>query len=176
MKTATLLPVKGHHKGRGRGLSRLSPMWVAMQVQALELRKSGLTYIEIGKQIGRSQGVVVQLIRRALLDTIQEPADQVRALELHRLDALWKRVQPKIKEGDLKAVEVALKIMQRRAALLGLDAPVTLQGPDGAPLHFVVALPPQAASVEAWQAEAGKVLDVVPEQSALGMEVCNEHA
>jgi len=46
------------------------------------------------------------------------------ALELERLDvmllALWRRVQ----NGDERAIDRALKIEERRAKLLGLDAPI----------------------------------------------------
>ncbi len=164
MKVASLLPHKGRlAKGHGRGHARLNPARVEMQVQALELRKQGLTYAEIGTRIGRSDKTALELVRAALLDTLQEPSAEVRALELRRLDGLWRRLQPKIKKGDLKAFEVALKIMARRAAFLGLDAPVTVQGPDGAPVRFVVECPPQAATIGDWQATAAQVLDVKPE-------------
>jgi hypothetical protein len=57
----------------------------------------------------------------------------VRELELTRLDAmllpLWRRVQA----GEEKAIDRALRIMERRARLLGLDAPTRgeLSGPEG---------------------------------------------
>ena len=64
----------------------------------------------------------------------------MRDLEAARLDAmllpLWRRVQ----QGDERAVDRALKIMERRARLLGLDAPSKSEqsGSDGEPLKIVV--------------------------------------
>lgn len=46
-------------------------------------------------------------------------------LELDRLDALTKTLWTAASDGDLMAVDRILKIQQRRAALLGLDAPET---------------------------------------------------
>lgn len=59
---------------------------------------------------------------RALKKTLQEPADEVRMLEVERLDSLlnglWQRRHvPEITDR-------ILRIMERRAKLLGLDAPV----------------------------------------------------
>jgi len=68
---------------------------------------------------------------RALKKTLQEPADEVRTLEVERLDSLlnglWQRRHvPEITDR-------ILRIMERRAKLLGLDAPTRteLTGKDG---------------------------------------------
>ena len=85
----------------------------------------------------------------ALKATLREPADEVRDLEVARLDAmllpLWRRVQ----QGDERAVDRALKIMERRARLLGLDAPSKSEqsGSDGEPLKIVV----EHVGREEWQ-------------------------
>lgn len=62
-------------------------------------------------------------IRAALKKTLQEPADDLRVLELDRLDVLLTGLWPKAINGDAPAVDRVLKIMERRASLLGLDAP-----------------------------------------------------
>ena len=68
---------------------------------------------------------------RALKKTLQEPADEVRTLEVERLDSLlnglWQRRHvPEITDR-------ILRIMERRAKLLGLDAPTRTEvtGKDG---------------------------------------------
>src|SRR5262249_7331072 len=50
-------------------------------------------------------------------------AGQVRALELSRLDELHRALWPLGLRGDLQAIDRLLKIAERRARLLGLDAP-----------------------------------------------------
>ncbi len=155
----------------GRGLGRLTPTAikrVELQAKALELRRDGKTWPAIAKALGRCPQTVIDWVRAALRDMVQEPADTVRGMELCRLDFMWRKVLPQLKDGDLKAIETALKIMQRRAALLGLDAPVraALQNPDGGPVSFVVELPTQAASIEDWAKLTGTTLDVEAEPEA----------
>jgi hypothetical protein len=53
-----------------------------------------------------------------------EAAAQVRAMELARLDELTLAVWPAARGGDLSAVACVLRIMERRARLLSLDAPM----------------------------------------------------
>ena len=52
--------------------------------------------------------------------------DELRELESARLDALQLAAWAKVEQGDLHAIEIVLKIMDRRAKLLGLY-PVTKQ-------------------------------------------------
>jgi hypothetical protein len=119
---------------------------------ALKLRRGGATFHVIAQTMGICTAAAHGLVSKALVRTLQEPADEVRALEVHRLDALWEKWFPRAQKHDKDAAAVCLRIMERRARLLGLDAPVALEGPDGAAIRFVVELPAQAPSAEAWQA------------------------
>ena len=97
-------------------------------LQALELRKAGATYQSIADKLGYSCAKGAhKAVASALKATLREPADGVRELEIARLDAmllpLWRRVQ----NGDERAVDRVLKIMERRAKLLGLDAPAKIE-------------------------------------------------
>ena len=68
-------------------------------------------------------------------------SDELLALELSRLDGLLAKVYPMAAQGDLQAVDRVLKICERRARLLGLDAPTrtALQGGgDAPPLSTVI--------------------------------------
>ena len=103
-------------------------------------------------------------VAAALERALREPAEEVRELELRRLDHMLFKLSPRLEEGDLKAIGAALKIADHRARLLGLYAPIQLTGPGGAPIRFVVEVPSQAPSVEAWAGEAQKVIDVLPEE------------
>jgi hypothetical protein len=94
------------------------------QTQALELRKAGVTYDAIAQRLGYkgAQGAY-EAISAALLRTQQEPAEEVRQLELGRLDKLLTAIWPAALKGEYPAVDRVLKIMERRACLQGLDAP-----------------------------------------------------
>ena len=51
----------------------------------------------------------------------------LRELEVQRLDAMLYAVWGNVLQGDVGAVNTALKISERRSRLLGLDAPHTLE-------------------------------------------------
>ena len=95
------------------------------EIAAIGLRREGATYDEIAVQLGYAdhtgaRSAVLRGMRRAL----QEPADELRELEAARLDALMRAHWPFALAGDSKAAVVVLRTMERRAKLLGLDAPM----------------------------------------------------
>jgi len=54
-------------------------------------------------------------------------AVQVRSLELERLDVYLLAIARDVQKGDFLAIDRALKISERRAKLLGIDAPIQLK-------------------------------------------------
>lgn len=132
------LKTRSRHSA-GRGESRTSPRRIAAtekQVQNLELRKRGLSYNVIAQKLGyKSPQAAYEAAMSALAKMLQEPAAEVRQLEIERLDALMVPLAPRLRRGDYQAIDRALKIMERRARLLGLDAPEKQEHryPDGPP-------------------------------------------
>jgi hypothetical protein len=57
-----------------------------------------------------------------LADKCREEAVHVRDLELQRLDALYLVAYAEVEDGNIPAIDRCLRIMERRAKLLGLDA------------------------------------------------------
>jgi DNA-binding Lrp family transcriptional regulator len=92
-------------------------------VQALELRKAGATYDTIAARLGVTRTAVINMVRRMLQETAAAPAAEVRELELHRLDTMILGLWQQARSGDVQAIDRVLKIMDRRASYLGLDAP-----------------------------------------------------
>jgi len=102
--------------------------------EALKLRLAGKTYAQIGEALGvTEQGAhkIVMRVLKRLNEKINEDGLAVRRMEVERLDALLRVVWPKAQEGDLAAVDRVLRIAKRRAALLGLDAPVAVDVTSG---------------------------------------------
>ena len=101
--------------------------------QALELRAHGSTYRQIADEMGwASTASAHEAVREALHEVIREPAEEVLLLELQRLDVLLAEamalvhppaVAPVSPQTTLPAIDRVLRIMERRAALLGLDRP-----------------------------------------------------
>ncbi len=109
--------------------------------QAMRLRAAGVTYEEIARTLGYSARSNAHIaVQRALRDAIQEPADELRTLEAGRLDKLQQALWAQAMQGNQGAVDRVLRIMERRARLLGLDAPVRneVTGPGGAPLMITL--------------------------------------
>lgn len=101
--------------------------------RVIQLRLAGATFREISEQLGYKDAKSAwTLYMRAMERDIKPIAAEVREEELRRLDrimsAYWGRalgaggVEP-----SPKAADVVFKAMDRRAKLLGLDAPVKSQ-------------------------------------------------
>lgn len=95
--------------------------------QALELRMDGTTFEQIGKELGVSKQAAHALVVKALDEARQKSAisaEQLREMELTRLDSLWRTAYTLAKsqnQNNLAAIDRCLRIMERRAKLTGLD-------------------------------------------------------
>jgi Homeodomain-like domain len=117
----------------------------ARRQKALDLRIAGARYRQIGAQLGVSYQTAYRDVQTALgeLATLQAgKAERLRELEVERCDKLQLALWPKARSGDEKAVRTLIAVMDRRAKLLGLDAPTKLEhgGTDGQPLVFTLNL------------------------------------
>lgn len=93
--------------------------------QALDMRLGGKSYPEISDALQYSgPGAVFNAIQRLLRFHEHEGVKELRKVESARLDEMLKKLWAKAVLGQKEAVELVLKIMKRRAALVGLDVPV----------------------------------------------------
>lgn len=96
--------------------------------QVMELRAQGWTWQRIADATGyASAGATKVAFDNAIKRTMQPIADEVRTLELERLDRFLSYLWSAIEQGDPTAIDKGLKIMDRRAKYLGLDAPIKQQ-------------------------------------------------
>lgn len=130
----------------GNGRYTRSRHTAARDAEACRLRSHGLDYQEIADRLHyASKSSAYEAVQRALKATVQEPADELRQIELLRLDELARRArtvleathyvvdkgavviwngEPLVDDGPvLAAVDRLLKVQERRAKLLGLDSP-----------------------------------------------------
>lgn len=94
--------------------------------QALDFRKAGYSYRDIGARLEVSHEQArrdVEAALAALVADTKDSAEQLRQLELERLDMLTKALEPMAAVGNPGAVNSFLRVMERRAKLLGLDKP-----------------------------------------------------
>jgi hypothetical protein len=99
---------------------------LARAAHAMNMRASGFTYDEIAEAIQTSEERARDIVRDSMRRAIAEPADEIRHQEHFRLEKLMAVVWPRAMRGDGFAVDRALRIMERKAKLLGLDAPAEL--------------------------------------------------
>ena len=107
------------------------------QQTALSLRKSGASYRAIAAHISAlpgnekySEGLAhhdVSTCLKAINEQTSLDTEEYRSLELERLDTAQLAIAKKVQAGDLGSIDRWLRISERRAALLGLDAPVRLK-------------------------------------------------
>ena len=92
---------------------------------------AGATVKQIANQLGyASEAGAYKTIMRELEQTAQdmgESTEAVRQLELKRLDQMQFPIWPSVIAGDQGAIGTALRIQERRASLLGLDAPKQIE-------------------------------------------------
>lgn len=91
--------------------------------EVLRLRKRGESYHAIAKTLGISSGTAHKDVKRAIRDLLvarDDEADELLALQLHRLDELLRATWAALEGGDLTAVDRALRVIQETNKLLGL--------------------------------------------------------
>lgn len=103
----------------------------ARAAQAVHLRAEGLTYREIADRVGYStENAANKAVLSLLSRTEFEAAETLRGLESMRLNGLWRKTILGIERSEASPqglsaalVSAAVRISERRARLLGLDAP-----------------------------------------------------
>lgn len=104
-----------------------------LQEKAIDLRRAGVGFVEIGQKLGISKSTAHRMVEAGMESAraqITASSDDLKAQELSRLDGMLLKLYPKAAKGDVQAIDRVIKIGERRAKLLGLDAPVrtALQG------------------------------------------------
>ena len=92
--------------------------------KALNYRRLGLSYTEIGRKMGFTEQRAHQLVTEELQRINKErseTAEEVCSLEDERLDGLINSFYPRALKGDLAACDRVLAIMARRAKMRGID-------------------------------------------------------
>ena len=115
------------------GRSKINPEVVEKEAKVLELRRGGLTFDLIAQRVGYAGAsgahkAFVNACNRIVYAEVEE----TRKIEMDRLDiaqaAIWGDiVNAPDAQTRARAVLALMKIMERRAKLLGLDMPTKAQ-------------------------------------------------
>ena len=125
------MPQKMPQRRKTRASKRQTLAVRQRQQQAIGLRMAGATIKQIAEQLGyASESGAYKAIMRELEATTQQMSgstEAVRQIELKRLDSMQFPQWQGVMAGDQQAVTTVLKIQERRASLLGLDAPKQIE-------------------------------------------------
>lgn len=159
------------HTGVGISAAEGQAELTANEIRAVQLKMAGLAYHEIGRQLDIAPETARQYVGRGLDKWGWHAVDEYRRLELARLDAVMARLWPEVlgrgsRDGDpgvppdKEAVRLFLQISQRRAKLLGLDAPEQVQVQ---PVEQTEERGEEVVSrYEEWLRSIGEIIDASP--------------
>lgn len=101
---------------------------IKRDARALELRTEGWAYQEIADELGVSRSTAFRGIKHALAD-IEQPAVEQYRLEMNeQIDKMQSMLMERLEDADddtlTKLLSRVERLLERRARLNGLDAPV----------------------------------------------------
>ncbi len=121
-------------KETNEGFGQLS---TEQALQVINLRKAGWAVREIAKSLGVDKSLVSRTVQRALKRVsrkLDKSAKELYALEYERLEDLHKvlsqRLYVAVKDPnklDHRAMELLIKLHERRSKMLGFDAPEKIE-------------------------------------------------
>ncbi len=107
---------------RGQHRDRALASW--RRSEAIRLKTAGCTYEQIARELGyANRGTVHRIVQQALDVREVESVDELRQLELDRLDALHASLWPQAMDGHVPSVLALLRVLDLRTRLLGLQTP-----------------------------------------------------
>jgi len=108
--------------------------------QAIKLRMGGATYEDIGASLGvtkqRAHAIVRDYMNKVEDETCED-TKTIKQLEVQRLDRLVLGLWTRATAGQVGAIDRMIKIMERRAKLLGLDGAIKVARTDPTGEHEV---------------------------------------
>ena len=167
-------------------------------LRIFKMRQSGVTQAEIARRFNMTTSAVGSAIRRQLQKMNSEALmayPEVLRMELERLDALQAAIWPltqhrrvKMDDGtevavepDMKAVQTALSIMDRRSKLLGMgqnnvNIQMDINSVGNSPIRATLAGAERPAALNAFnpEEEVRKLLQLMGESGVLPEDTINE--
>lgn len=111
--------------------SELSATERAIKVEeAFQLRVQGLSFAQIGEQLGIAAKTANLWVREAVKEhqwAAEEAAMEHRQAAIERNQALIKTLYEKAKDGDYASVDRMLRVQEQTLALVGANAPTKVE-------------------------------------------------
>ena len=99
------------------------------QATVLDMRRKGFSVRRIAQETGIPRSTVQDRLDAAIAELVLPLADEVRLIELERLDTWQARLEERLEDGEdpVRVVPVAVKVSESRRKLLGSDEPDRLE-------------------------------------------------
>lgn len=91
------------------------------RIRAVNLRRAGADYRSIARSLGVSVSTAWRLVDDALRLVLVDGTERLRQIEGERLDDAQRAMWPAVLSGDVRAVDVFVRLSARRARMFGLD-------------------------------------------------------
>lgn len=117
-----------NHK-RGPKTKIAKVVYFANGVRAMDMRTSGMSWGEIALALGNgiSENTALKMARDAREKLEQETAGELRLVHHERYEFMYKSLVPQITKGTARSIEVAAKVLENDAKLMGINADVETQ-------------------------------------------------
>jgi len=104
----------------------IDPALFEKERQVVQYRQAGATFDQIAKRLDYADESGARAAFKRAMERMRDDAIAAEMRELHRqrlevaLEAIW----PQVVQGDLPAIGMMLKILERDSKLYGLDSPI----------------------------------------------------
>ena len=102
------------------------------RAKVYELRTAGMSYSAISEKLSIPISTVRKDVQQFMDSIPRENAMELRDMELDKLNRMELALQKKLLSGSPQAINAAVRIMQHRAQLMGLDSIENNDGLDSA--------------------------------------------
>ena len=120
------------------------------QKRAMALKLAGASYAQIADNLGYADSSgAYKAVSRGMKNSLQESAGDLRKIHYGRLEHMLMLVWPAVNQGDSRAVNSALQVMDRMERLYGLNEAQKVDITAGARETIIVADGEKAAYIKA---------------------------
>jgi DNA-binding CsgD family transcriptional regulator len=106
--------------------------------EMLALYMRGKSQEVIGQQFGLTQSAVSKLIRTALKKLPQETREEAKQKDAQRLEVVAQTALQRYLDGSDKEGKLLATFLQRRASMLGYDAPTVQVTVEGGKINYSI--------------------------------------
>jgi len=115
------IPKGGRRKNRNKDIAK------ARNIELLRMRIEGKTIEDIARHFNIKGPTASRIISDTLAGAVNMRAEELREIENARLDVAQAAIWPKVKKGNMDAIDSFIRLSARRSRMNGLDAPQKVQ-------------------------------------------------